>query len=152
VVTLYTREGKLVSNAKKPKLNRAAKVTNAEQYAATWEADLWNRKGKMKRMRAVIRDINPNGECIGAFPLYYDEPFEEVLKKYFSVFTKEAIEFKTQMKLEKSNTQNKGMTKQMRKVASFPPSLGALLKMFYPEYLEKQNYHKLRELIPTCFI
>jgi len=139
-------------SAKKREPNQPVKVTNASEYADTWESDLWNRKGQVKRMRAVIRDIDDDGKVRGAFPLYYDEPFEDVLKKYFQVFTREATDFKKQMDLERSMTENKGMTKQMRKVASFPPSLASLLKLFFPEYLEKHNYYKLRNIIPACFI
>lgn len=104
----------------------------------------------------------PNGivQIYSAFPIYYKDKLEDVLRKYINCFPDEAIPFLEQVKAEKSQlSKESGMSELggQRLGAVFPEKLYNIIKWYGKniakvDFFAPKEMKKIKELMPICFI
>lgn len=91
-----------------------------------------------------------------SFPIYKTDKLTDVLPRYFKVFAGECDTFLKELIVEKNMLDNeKGFSKSrnMRKSVILPDILAALIREYFPDYLNsKEGLRKLKQIIPVCFI
>lgn len=107
-------------------------------------------------LKAIVYDSPPGDDNIyGAFPIFSTDTLEMVINKYVKVFPEE-IKYTMKDITEKKRELHRanGMSKNgnMRQSCSLPHTLGAIINQYFPKYLTKEGIHKLKPLIPNCFV
>jgi hypothetical protein len=96
----------------------------------------------------------------GAFPIFYKDQPEDVIKKYCNVFAEEAYSFMKQIENEKTMlVHENGMSVDgnFRVAFQIPENLNAILKNWSVRVLKRPFpsewwMKKIREVMPACFI
>lgn len=144
--------------------------SNIDIIVAEWEAKIYSQKNRQIKTRTpediavIIRRYHEYDtgyrKLVGAFPIFYKDTIEEILKKYCHTFRDEAYEFVEDMKRQKKTLHNNnGMSKgkQFRLAMELPNNLNAILSMYSQKILKAPFpsewwYKKIKEAMPICFV
>src|SRR6056297_2301670 len=116
---------------------------------AGWEAQIYSQKNRQIKTRTpndiavIIRRYHEYDtgyrKLVGAFPIYYKNTIDDILKKYCYTFRDEAYEFVEDMKVQSNNLHTSTVMsqgKQFRLSMELPRNLHAILSMYSQKILK----------------
>lgn len=141
-----------------------------KRAVAEWERQISAQQSRHIKERRpddiamIVRNVReyPNGinQLQGAFPIYYKDKLEDVLKKYINVFTEEAKAFLEELDVQKKLMHNASGMSELRTHrlgAVFPEKLYNILKWYGKrickyDFFSPEGMHKVKAELPMCFI
>lgn len=135
---------------------------------AGWEAKVREQNSRVSKKRtpndiaAIIRNYREFDtgfrKLYRAFPIFYKDTIEDILKKYCYAFAEEAHQYMNDLK--ERNLYNKGgmsKGKQFRLALELPANLNVILKQYSERIIKAPFpspwwYKKIKESLPNAFV